>query len=52
VACFSLEVVLSTVWLARFQFGPAEWLWRTLTYGLMPPLRRPMPNPRCPEPVG
>ena len=41
VACFAAEVLLSTFWLARFQFGPAEWLWRTLTYGRMPPLRRP-----------
>lgn len=41
LACFSLEVALSTLWLARFQFGPAEWVWRGLTYGQMPPLRRP-----------
>lgn len=45
LACFTLEVVLSTLWLARFQFGPAEWLWRALTYGHMPPLRRPTPHP-------
>ena len=41
LACFSLEVMLSTLWLARFQLGPAEWLWRTLTYGHMLPLSRP-----------
>jgi uncharacterized protein len=40
LACFAAEVLLSTVWLARFQFGPAEWLWRALTYGSRPPLRR------------
>ena len=40
LACFGIEVGLSTVWLARFQFGPAEWLWRALTYGHMPPSRR------------
>ena len=28
--CFAGEVVFSTVWLARFQFGLAEWLWRAL----------------------
>ena len=39
-ACFAVEVILSTIWLARFQFGPAEWLWRALTYGHKPPLRR------------
>ena len=40
LACFAAEVILSTIWLARFQFGPAEWLWRALTYGHRPPLRR------------
>ena len=40
LVCFSTEVVLSTFWLAHFQFGPAEWLWRTLSYGRMLPLRR------------
>jgi len=25
-------VVVSNLWLARFQFGPLEWLWRSLTY--------------------
>jgi uncharacterized protein len=29
----ALEVALSRFWLARFRLGPAEWLWRSLTYG-------------------
>ena len=29
-----------TRWLARFRFGPAEWLWRSLTYGQAQPFRR------------
>jgi uncharacterized protein len=40
LGCFAVEVLFSAVWLARFQFGPAEWLWRALTYGARPPLRR------------
>lgn len=28
-------------WLRHFQMGPAEWLWRSLTYGYRQPLRRP-----------
>jgi uncharacterized protein len=27
------------VWLSRFRFGPAEWLWRSLTYGRAQPMR-------------
>lgn len=27
------------IWLRYFQLGPAEWLWRTLTYGRVQPLR-------------
>ena len=44
LTCFAVEVVLSTVWLARFQFGPAEWVWRSLTYGQRPPFRRVRPE--------
>ena len=29
---FGGEVALSTAWLARFRFGPLEWMWRTVTY--------------------
>jgi uncharacterized protein len=49
--CFACEVVLSTLWIRRFQFGPAEWLWRALTYGHRPPLRRPIPDSHCPSTV-
>ncbi len=32
-AIFPLMIIASSWWIARFQFGPIEWLWRTLTYG-------------------
>jgi uncharacterized protein len=32
-AIFLVQLVASNLWLKRFRFGPAEWLWRTLTYG-------------------
>ena len=38
-AVFALQVLVSRWWLAYFRFGPAEWLWRALSYGKLPPLR-------------
>lgn len=32
------QAVLSVLWLRRFEYGPLEWLWRTLTYGERQPL--------------
>ncbi|WP_407334662.1 DUF418 domain-containing protein [Dietzia kunjamensis] len=34
------QIVASRVWLARFRFGLAEWLWRSATWWEMTPLRR------------
>jgi uncharacterized protein len=34
---FRVQVSLSRWWLERHQFGPAEWLWRSLTYGEFQP---------------
>ena len=30
---FSLQVMISTIWLKYFHYGPLEWLWRSATYG-------------------
>ena len=35
-----LQLWLSPWWLARFYYGPVEWLWRAMTYGAVPTLRR------------
>lgn len=37
---FMMQIGFSAWWLNRFQFGPMEWLWRTLTYGKGQPMRR------------
>ena len=34
------QICFSLWWLMRFQFGPAEWLWRYLTHGKAPAMRR------------
>ena len=31
-AIFIVQIPLSALWLSRFRFGPAEWVWRRLTY--------------------
>lgn len=36
---YGLQLPLSVWWLGHFRFGPAEWLWRTLTYGKLQPMR-------------
>jgi uncharacterized protein len=33
---YGLQVAASVAWLARFRFGPAEWVWRALSYGKLP----------------
>ncbi len=33
VGGYALQVGLAHAWMQRFRFGPAEWVWRTLTYG-------------------
>ncbi len=39
VLLFALQVLLSRWWVRHFRFGPAEWFWRTLTYGRLQPMR-------------
>jgi uncharacterized protein len=41
IAVFALQVPASAWWLRRFRFGPAEWVWRSLTYLEPQPFRRP-----------
>ncbi len=40
LAIFAGLCVFSAVWLRFFRFGPAEWIWRSLTYGRLQPLRK------------
>jgi uncharacterized protein len=40
VALYSTQVAFSIWWLKRFRFGPLEWVWRGMTYGQLPALRK------------
>jgi hypothetical protein len=31
------------LWLRFFQYGPLEWVWRSLTYWRLQPFKRPAP---------
>ena len=33
VALFAIQIPVSVWWLRHYEFGPLEWLWRSLTYG-------------------
>jgi len=37
---FPIQVLASRWWMARYVFGPAEWLWRSFTYGKLQPMYR------------
>ncbi len=39
LAIYGVELMWSPWWLKRFHFGPAEWVWRSLTYGKAQPMR-------------
>lgn len=39
-AIWIIEIIWSHLWLRYFRFGPLEWLWRSLTYWKLQPLKR------------
>jgi uncharacterized protein len=40
-AIWIIQLWLSPIWLRYFQFGPFEWLWRSLSYRRLQPMRQP-----------
>ena len=39
-AIFTFQIAFAHIWLRFFQFGPAEWLWRTVVYLRAQPMRK------------
>lgn len=39
-AVWLVLLLVSPKWLREFRFGPAEWLWRSMTYASLQPIRR------------
>jgi uncharacterized protein len=50
-AIWAVEFIGSKIWLAHFRFGPAEWVWRSLTYWKRQPMRLEQPVQVVP-PIG
>ena len=40
VGIWTLNLIVSLLWLKYFRFGPVEWVWRSLTYWEKQPMRR------------
>jgi uncharacterized protein len=40
VVLFGAQVVISNLWLKHYRFGPMEWLWRGMTYGKFPSMKK------------
>jgi uncharacterized protein len=38
-AILTVQLFYSPLWLRKYRFGPAEWVWRSLTYGRRQPMR-------------
>jgi uncharacterized protein len=51
LAIWVFQLTASKVWLRHFRFGPAEWLWRSLTHWKRQPMRLSEPLPLVREAV-
>ncbi|TDH20680.1 DUF418 domain-containing protein [Segetibacter sp. 3557_3] len=40
IAVWIFQIIYSAIWLRYFRFGPFEWLWRSLTYWRLQPMRK------------
>jgi len=39
ISILILQIIYSNWWLSKYQYGPMEWFWRSLTYGKMQPMK-------------
>jgi uncharacterized protein len=42
---FTVQIILSQLWLGYFRYGPLEWLWRSATYGKRQAVKKEAPRP-------
>jgi uncharacterized protein len=46
-----LQLTISPIWLSYFRFGPLEWVWRSLTYWKLQPMRIRQPEVEVSSPA-
>jgi uncharacterized protein len=51
LAIWTAQLIISPWWLDHFQFGPFEWIWRSLTYWRLQPMRKQLAAPAIPAPA-
>ena len=39
IVLFGFQILLSSLWLKKFKYGPLEWIWRCITYWKILPIR-------------
>lgn len=47
IAVYAAQLLFSNWWLTRLRFGPLEWLWRSLMYGVRQPMRKAANSKAC-----
>ncbi len=40
IGVFIIQIIISTIWLKYFNYGPVEWVWRSATYRKWQPMRK------------
>ena len=40
ISIWVFQLIITNIWLRYFRFGPAEWLWRSLTYLKLQPMKK------------
>lgn len=51
LAVWTINLTLSPLWLRAFHYGPAEWIWRSLTHWEKQPFRRSRDTEAIPAPA-
>ncbi len=40
ISVWLVQIILTNLWMRKYRFGPVEWLWRSLTYWKIQPMKK------------